>query len=63
MRKDTALSAISLILLIYSLILTIENWEIMTRLEISNLEFLKIVITGTAGLLIGSWSISRKNKK
>ena len=63
MRKDTALSAISLILLIYSLILTIENWEIMTRLEISNPEFLKIVITGTAGLLIGSWSISRKNKK
>ena len=63
MRKDTALTVISLILLIYSLILTIENWEIMARLEISNTEFLKIVITGTAGLLIGSWSISRKNKK
>ena len=63
MRKDTALTVISLILLIYSLILTIENWEIMARLEISNSEFLKIVITGTTGLLIGSWSISRKNKK
>ena len=54
MRKDTALSAVSLILLIYSLILTIENWEIMIELEISNPQFLKTVIAGTAGLLISS---------
>jgi len=62
MRKDTVLSAVSLILLIYSFILTIENWEIMIRLEISNPEFLKTATTGTVGLLIGSWLISRKNE-
>lgn len=53
MRKKTALSAVSLILLIYSLILTIENWEIMTRLEIGNPEFLKTATAGTVGLLAG----------
>ena len=60
MRKDIILTVVSLILLIYSLVLTIENWEIMIRLEISNLEFLKTVTIGTIGLLIGNWSIRRK---
>ena len=58
MKIKIFLIIISLVLLIYSLILTIENWKMMTRLDICNSVFLKVALSGTAGLFVGNIPIN-----